>query len=452
MAVVDKDGRQLRIGVQRGGNAADIPAVTGGDKRQQANGGVLGRVQRARSIGGRHTHGGKRHWVDGIGHCPGDQTLLGEIEGDIVANGAVGKPHLVAGDAVGDLYFHVRYPQPRGVIDQLIGLAQDADIRGGARSREISRCLGAGQRQVIAEDELLNDKTLALVQVHRAGVDLAGGAGGIDGAEQSAVGRIHDHYFFARSAAQRNRSMCRLRGELLRRMRRDGHGEPAALAAAQQARLGQLVNHILGAPGGNRGIIQRLFYRGAIDMAEEDIRIGRVEYAGLHGPTQQCLRVVDQIGIHRLVAGDEHYERALPAAAGAPCLLPKACDGPRETGRDHGIETSDVDAQLEGGGGGDTEQGGVIKRALQLAAVLGQVTSAIGGDALGKIGPAKATGEHLGRTHGHDLGRAARTHKGHGARALGDEGGHHLGRLGGGGAAHRSPVLALGPLDKTRFP
>ena len=232
----------------------------------------------------------------------------------------------------------------------------------------------------------------------------------------------------------------------------DGHGEPAALAAAQQARFGQLVNHVLRAPGGNRGIIQRLFHRGAIDVAEEDIRIGRVENAGLHRPAQQGLRMVDQVGIHRLIAGDEYYERALPAAAGAPGLLPKARDGPREACRDHGIEPTDIDAQLEGGGGGDAEQGGVVKRALQLAAVLGQVTGAVGGDALGKIGPAEATGEHLGRAHGHDLGRAARTHKGHGARALGDEGGHHLGRLGGGGAAHRRPVLALGPLDKTRLP
>ena len=232
----------------------------------------------------------------------------------------------------------------------------------------------------------------------------------------------------------------------------DGHGEPAALAAAQQARFGQLVNHVLRAPGGNRGIIQRLFHRGAIDVAEEDIRIGRVENAGLHRPAQQGFRVVDQVSIHRLIAGDEYYERALPAAAGAPGLLPKARDGPRETCRDHGIEPTDIDTQLEGGGGGDAEQGGIVKRALQRAAVLGQVTGAVGGDALGKIGPAEATGEHLGRAHGHHLGRAARTHKGHGARALGDEGGHHLGRLGGGGATHRRPMLSLGPLDKAWFP
>ena len=147
-------------------------------------------------------------------------------------------------------------------------------------------------------------------------------------------------------------------------MGRNGYGEPASLAAAQQARLGQLMDHILCVPGSNRGIIQRFFYRSAIDVAEEDIRIGRVEYAGLHRLAQQRLGMVDQIGIHRLIAGDEYYERALPAAAGAPGLLPKTGDGPREAGRDHGIEPTDVDAQLERGGGGDAEQGGVVKRAL----------------------------------------------------------------------------------------
>ena len=177
---------------------------------------MLSRVQGAGSIGGGNPHRGKRHWIDGIGHRPGDQALFGEIEGDIVANGAVGKPHLVAGDAVGDLHLHVRHPQSWGVIDQVIGLAQDADIRGGARSRGIVRGLGAGQRQVIAEDELLDDKTFALVQVHRAGVDLAGSAGGIDGAEQAAVGGIYDHDFLARPAAQRNRGMGRFGREFLR--------------------------------------------------------------------------------------------------------------------------------------------------------------------------------------------------------------------------------------------
>ena len=31
--------------------------------------------------------------------------------------------------------------------------------------------------------------------------------------------------------------------------------------------------------------------------------------------------MVDQVGIHRLIAGNEHHERALPAAAGTPGLL-----------------------------------------------------------------------------------------------------------------------------------
>ena len=63
--------------------------------------------------------------------------------------------------------------------------------------------------------------------------------------------------------------------------------------------------------------------------------------------------MVHQVGIHGLIAGDEHHERALPAAARAPGLLPKTSHRARKTSGDHGIEPANVDAQLQGGGGGD---------------------------------------------------------------------------------------------------
>ena len=149
MAVVDKDGGKLRIRVQCGGYAADIPAVAGGDKRQQPNGGVFGRMEGAGDIGGGNAHRRKRQRVDGISHGAGGEPLFGEVEGDIVADGAIGKPHLVAGDAVGDLDFHVRHPQARGIIDQVIGLAHDANIRSRARGGRILGGLRAGECHII---------------------------------------------------------------------------------------------------------------------------------------------------------------------------------------------------------------------------------------------------------------------------------------------------------------
>ena len=52
MAVVDEDGRARSVsGCSGGGQAADVPAVAGGDQRQQADRGVLGGVQRAGHVG-----------------------------------------------------------------------------------------------------------------------------------------------------------------------------------------------------------------------------------------------------------------------------------------------------------------------------------------------------------------------------------------------------------------
>ena len=51
VAVVDEDGRQAGVRVQRGRDAADVPAVAGGDERQQADRGVLGGVRGPGHVG-----------------------------------------------------------------------------------------------------------------------------------------------------------------------------------------------------------------------------------------------------------------------------------------------------------------------------------------------------------------------------------------------------------------
>ena len=47
VAVVDEDGGQAGVGVQGYGHAADVPAVAGGEEREEADGGVFGGVQGA---------------------------------------------------------------------------------------------------------------------------------------------------------------------------------------------------------------------------------------------------------------------------------------------------------------------------------------------------------------------------------------------------------------------
>ena len=54
-------------------------------------------------------------------------------------------------------------------------------------------------------------------------------------------------------------------------------------------------------------------------------RFARAEVPGL--------RVVHQVGVQRIVAGDQNHQRPLPAAPGTPGLLPEGRDGAGETVR-----------------------------------------------------------------------------------------------------------------------
>ena len=58
MSVVDEDRRRAGLRVQVGGQAADVAAVGGGQQREQADHGVLGRVQRAQQVGSVRRLGG----------------------------------------------------------------------------------------------------------------------------------------------------------------------------------------------------------------------------------------------------------------------------------------------------------------------------------------------------------------------------------------------------------
>ena len=124
--------------------------------------------------------------IDGVGHRPGHQALLRQVKGDVLAHGAIRKPYLVAGDLIGHLDLQTGHPQAGGVVHQVIGLAQDADIRRGLRLRGVVRHLWHGEgharfdgRRTIASAEVkfLDDEALATVQVHRAGMHLAHRAG-----------------------------------------------------------------------------------------------------------------------------------------------------------------------------------------------------------------------------------------------------------------------------------
>ena len=77
-----------------------------------------------------------------------------------------------------------------------------------------------------------------------------------------------------------------------------------------------------------------------------------------------------EVGVERVVGGDEHRERLLTRAPRAPRLLPQARPPPGPARHDDGIQTTHVDAELEGVGRGEPAHRAVTQPALQLPAVL----------------------------------------------------------------------------------
>ena len=69
--------------------------------------------------------------------------------------------------------------------------------------------------------------------------------------------------------------------------------------------------------------VERKFRGGAKQLRPKDIRIARVDDDAFDGLVQQGGRVMNQVGVEGIVAGDQHDERTLPASARAPCLLPE---------------------------------------------------------------------------------------------------------------------------------
>ena len=148
-----------------------------------------------------------------------------------------------------------------------------------------------------------------------------------------------------------------------------------------------------------------------------------------------------RIGVQRVVAGDQDGQGALPGASGAARLLPQGGAGAGIAGDEDGVEPGDVDAEFEGGGGGEAEELAGVQGAFQGAALLGEVAAAVGGDAPGE--GAVDLGEAFLGDHRDQLGAAPGAYEGDRADALDGEVGQQVGGLGGGGTADGRALLAV---------
>jgi hypothetical protein len=88
--------------------------------------------------------------------------------------------------------------------------------------------------------------------------------------------------------------------------------------------------------------------------------------------------VVHEVGVERVVRGDEDASAPCPARPARPGLLPDRRDGARPAGEDDRVEARDVEPELERVRGGDADELARLQLPLELSPLLGQVAGAVG--------------------------------------------------------------------------
>ena len=148
-----------------------------------------------------------------------------------------------------------------------------------------------------------------------------------------------------------------------------------------------------------------------------------------------------QVGVERVVVGNEHGERVLTASTRAAHALHEGGTGTRPTRHEYGVQPGDVDAQFQCGGARQAEQFAVAEFAFEFAALFGGVPGAVCGDAVGEA-LLHLVEVALGLLR-EDFYAAARTGENQGAGAGKHQVGEHLRALLHGGDTARRLLLSL---------
>ena len=184
--------------------------------------------------------------------------------------------------------------------------------------------------------------------------------------------------------------------------------------------------------------------RGAEQVRQVDLLGLVLEDRGLDGAVQELVGVAAEELVERVLAGDVDRQPAAAAPGAAPHLAQRG-DRPGERDDDRGVERADVDAELERVGRHDRPQLAVRQPLLELAALLGRVAGAVGGDRAVEL--RRLVGEAVGDELRHQLDRLARLDEADAARAAGDEVEQHVG-----GLAERAAALLQRLVDHRRVP
>ena len=332
----------------------------------------------------------------------------------------------VADDLAGDLH---RTEGPADSAVPLAGLALGDDAHAGALT-----CPGpVSDRRLLDDERRLvvergDDVAAPLMDVD--GADVHGGVrgGAVDRADHRARDGV-DHRHLRRPVPAQG-------GQVLGPTRQARVPEPAGGAAAQRSAGGQVRQEGLVGQSEQRQIrlAQGRLAGSRAQVRGQHVGVGGVEDGGLRGGEDR-LRVVDQVGVQRVVAGDQDGDAAGAGPPGAARLLAQAHARARPAGDDDGVQAGDVDAELEGAGRRQGAEPPAAQVPLQGPALLGQVAAPVGGHRaheLGQTHPQGAPG-----ALGHDLGAAARAHEDERPRSRAQQVHEQLGGLDDRGAAGR---------------
>ena len=269
------------------------------------------------------------------------------------------------------------------------------------------------ERDAVLEVQGIHQIALALVQIDGTRVHRGGGLAGTGVAQHPAGVRLEDRDLTT------DRSPDVHGGVGIEAGRREVSAGPAA----QQSVVDECAGHGLGVPHPDFCVSQREFSGRAQQLRTQHVGIGRVNHHAFDRLVQESSGMMHQIGVERVVAGDEHHQSALAAPARPPGLLPERRDRARKARQHNSVQSGDVDTEFERIGRRHATQSPVGQRAFQCAAILGQVSRPVGGHRCGQL----RVGLRQPRpgAQRRQLRAASGPHERQSSCALGDQVGHH---------------------------
>ena len=127
-------------------------------------------------------------------------------------------------------------------------------------------------------------------------------------------------------------------------------------------------------------ILNRQFEHRALEVTHEDLEIVRVHVGMLWGALEEVLGMIDNVLVERGRSGHQDRDRGSLPATGAPRALPCGGDRTRVSGQHHGVERTDIDAELQRIGRDDTEYLPIAHLPFNFAPLPGQIATAIAPD------------------------------------------------------------------------